>query len=194
MDCAKVGRLIRSLRMEKGMTQRALAMELNLSDKTISKWERGLGCPDVSLLAALSDVLGVNTASLLGGELESNETSGGNMKNTRYFVCPGCMSITLSTGGAEISCCGRKLPALEPQKAAPEEKLKAEMIEDEWFISSDHPMEKDNYISFVAFQTGEKVELVKQYPEWNLQLRLKKRGHGKLIWYCAAEGLKYQLL
>ena len=41
MDCAKVGGLIRALRLEKGMTQRALAEKLNLSDKTISKWERG---------------------------------------------------------------------------------------------------------------------------------------------------------
>lgn len=194
MDCAKVGRLIRSLRLEKNLTQRALAEKLGLSDKTVSKWERGLGCPDVSLLGALSSMLGVDTASLLDGSLNPNESSGGNMKNTRYFICPACASITLSTGKAEISCCGRKLQALEPQKAAPEEKLRAEIVEDEWFISSDHPMQKDNYITFVAFQTGDKVELIKQYPEWNLQLRLKKRGHGQLIWYSVAEGLKYQLL
>lgn len=116
------------------------------------------------------------------------------MKKTRYFICPVCDSISLCTGNAEISCCGRRLNALEMVKAEPDEKLHVEIVEDEWFISSDHPMEKDNYISFVAFQTGDKVELVKQYPEWNLQLRLKKRGHGNLIWYSAVQGLRYQLL
>ena len=194
MDCAKVGGLIRALRLEKGMTQRALAEKLNLSDKTISKWERGLGCPDVSLLGALSQILGVDTARMLEGCLAPNETSGGNMKKTKYFVCPECASITLCTGGAEISCCGRRLAPLEPEKAAPEERLHVEAVEDEWFVTSNHPMEKDNYISFVAFQTGERVELIKQYPEWPVQLRLKKRGHGQLIWYAADAGLKYQLL
>lgn len=194
MDCSKVGMLIRRLRMEKKLTQAALAARLNLSAKTISKWERGLGCPDVTLLNALSAVLDVDISRLLEGELLPNETVGGNMKNTKYYVCPDCGSISLCTGNAEISCCGRRLNALEMVKAEPDEKLHVEIVEDEWFISSDHPMEKDNYISFVAFQTGDKVELVKQYPEWNLQLRLKKRGHGNLIWYSAVQGLRYQLL
>lgn len=194
MDCSKVGMLIRRLRMEKKLTQAALAARLNLSAKTISKWERGLGCPDVTLLNALSAVLDVDISRLLEGELLPNETVGGNMKNTKYYVCPDCGSISLCTGNAEISCCGRRLNALEMVKAEPDEKLHVEIVEDEWFISSDHPMEKDNYISFVAFQTGDKVELVKQYPEWNLQLRLKKRGHGNLLWYSAVQGLRYQLL
>lgn len=194
MDCAKMGALIRKLRTEKKLTQAALAETLTLSPKTVSKWERGLGCPDISLLPTLSCVLGVDLSRLLEGELSPNQTVGGNMKKTRYFVCPDCGSISLSTGNTEISCCGRRLEALEMRKAAPDEKLHVEIVEDEWFISSDHPMEKDNYISFVAFQTGDKVELIKQYPEWNLQLRLKKRGHGQLIWFCRGEGLLYQLL
>lgn len=194
MDCAKVGRLIRSLRLEKGMTQRALAEKMNLSDKTISKWERGLGCPDVALLAGLSALLGVDLASMLAGNLSANETDGGNMKKTKYFVCPQCGGIALCTGGAEISCCGRRLEPLEMIKAAAEEKLHVEAIEDEWYITGDHPMEKDNYISFVAFQTGGKVELVRQYPEWNLDLRIKRRGHGQLVWYSTTKGLKYQLI
>lgn len=60
MDCSKVGNLIYTLRTEKGMTQKALANAMNISDRTISKWERGAGCPDVSLLRELSDILGVN--------------------------------------------------------------------------------------------------------------------------------------
>lgn len=43
MDCSKVGKLILTLRQEKGMTQKALANAMNISDRTISKWERGIG-------------------------------------------------------------------------------------------------------------------------------------------------------
>lgn len=194
MDCTKTGTLIRKLRMEKKLTQAALAESLGLSAKAVSKWERGLGCPDVSLLPALSSVLNVDLSRLLEGELLPNQTVGGNMKRTKYYLCPDCGSISLCTGGAEITCCGRRLAPLEMTKAAPEERLRVEIVEDEWFISGDHPMEKDNYISFVAFQTGDRVELIKQYPEWNLQLRLKKRGHGQLIWYSTSLGLRFQLL
>lgn len=194
MDCIKTGVLIRKLRTEKKLTQAELAESLGLSAKTVSKWERGLGCPDVSLLPALSSLLDVDLSRLLEGELSPNQTVGGNMKKTKYFICPDCGSISLCTGNAEITCCGRRLTQMEMKKAAPEEKLHTEIVEDEWFITGDHPMEKDNYISFVAFQTGDRVEVIKQYPEWNLQLRLKKRGHGQLIWYSTSLGLRYQLL
>lgn len=194
MDCKKTGALIRALRREMNMTQRALAAQLNLSAKTVSKWECGLGCPDVSLLGELSKILGVDLKNLLAGEMTSNETVGGNMKKSKFYVCPDCGSITVSTGLAEISCCGRRLSALEMHKAAADQKLRVEMVEDEWFITSDHPMEKDNYISFVAYASGAKMEIHKQYPEWNLQLRISRRGHGMIIWYANDCGLMYQLI
>ena len=80
MDAIKTGRLIRRLRQENAMTQLQLARQLHISDKTVSKWERGLGCPDVSLLEALSRLFGVDTERLLEGELGENARSGGNMK------------------------------------------------------------------------------------------------------------------
>ena len=55
MDCGKVGALIGRLRRERGLTQRELAGRLLVSDKAVSKWERGAGCPDVSLLAPLAE-------------------------------------------------------------------------------------------------------------------------------------------
>ena len=55
-------------------------------------------------------------------------------------------------------------------------------------------MRKENYISFVAFATGDRLQVVKQYPEWDLQLRIPRRGHGMLLWYAQADGLLYQLL
>ena len=69
-----------------------------------------------------------------------------------------------------------------------------EEVENDWFITSSHPMRKENYISFVAFATGDHLQVVKQYPEWDLQLRIPRREHGMLLWYAQADGLLYQLL
>lgn len=194
MDNRKVGELIYHLRKEKRLTQKQLADQMNISDRTISKWERGYGCPDVSLLPSLSTLLGVNIENILNGELSSNDFVGGNMKKSNYFVCPSCNNFVLATGDITLSCCGRKLEPLEAQKATDEEKLSIEEIDHEWFISSDHSMTKDHYISFIAFATGDQVQIIKQYPEWSFQTRLPKRKHGKLFWYDTQFGLFYQLI
>ena len=59
MKEGQTGDLIRRIRLEKGLTQNQLAAALHLSDRTISKWERGLGLPDTALLPELSHMLGV---------------------------------------------------------------------------------------------------------------------------------------
>ncbi len=194
MQNSKVGNIIRTLRQEHNMTQKQLADKMNISDKTVSKWERGLGCPDISLIPELSDLLGVDTQKLLVGDMTPNDFVGGNMKNTKYYVCSICNNISLCSGEAEVSCCGKKLTAQTLKKAGASEKLSIEVIEDDWYITSAHPMTKEHYISFLVFATGDCIQLIKQYPEWNLGARIPKRGHGMLIWYCTEHGLYYQLL
>lgn len=194
MDCNKIGKLIYHLRKEKDMTQKQLADLMNISDKTISKWERGLGCPDISLLPELSQILGVNIEEILLGEIEFNEMVGGNMKKLKFYVCPQCNNLMTATGDASISCCGKRLEALVAEKANEKHLLKIEPIEDELYVSSAHEMRKEHYISFVAYVTGDKALIVKQYPEWNMQFRFHKLGHGKLYWYCSNHGLFYQLI
>lgn len=194
MDNRKVGELIYQLRKEKGLTQKQLAEQMNISDRTISKWERGHGCPDVSLLPSLSTILGVNIENILNGELSSNKFIGGNMKKSNYFVCPSCNNIGLATGDVTVSCCGRKLDLLEEKKATEEEKLSLAEVDHEWFVSSNHPMTKEHYISFIAVATGNQIQIIKQYPEWNLQARIPKQKHSKLLWYDTQFGLYYQIL
>lgn len=194
MNCDSIGKLIYSLRKEKDMTQKQLADVMNISDKTISKWERGLGCPDVSLLPELSQILGVNIEELLSGKLELNETIGGNMKKLRLYVCPQCSNLMTATGDANISCCGKRLEPLVAEKANENHLLKLETVEDELYVSSSHEMKKEHYISFVAYVTGDRVLMVKQYPEWNMQFRFHKQGHGKLYFYCSNHGLFYQVI
>ena len=65
---SKMGQFISELRKEKKLTQKDLAEQLGVTDKAVSKWERGLSCPDISLLPKLSHILGVTTSELLNGE------------------------------------------------------------------------------------------------------------------------------
>lgn len=192
MDPRLTGSLICRLRKEQQLTQRQLAERLCVSDKAVSKWERGLGCPDVSLLPGLARLLGIQLEGLLSGQLDSKEPLGGNMKNLNFYICPNCGNVVTAMAEAAVSCCGKKLPALTPQKAPEGELLQVERIEEDYFISTDHPMEKGHYISFVALLTGDSILLRKQYPEWDLQLRLPAFAHGKLLWYCTRHGLYYQ--
>ncbi len=60
------------LRKSKNLTQKQLAEQLNITDKAVSKWERGLGYPDITILAKLSEILGVTTNELLNGKKEDN--------------------------------------------------------------------------------------------------------------------------
>ncbi len=68
MDNEKIAHFISELRKEKKLTQKELAEQLGVTDKAVSKWERGLSCPDISLLSKLSTVLGITTTELLNGE------------------------------------------------------------------------------------------------------------------------------
>lgn len=194
MNCEKIGQLIYRLRKEKDMTQKQIADLMNISDKTISKWERGLGCPDVSLLPELSQILGVNIEEILLGKIVLNETVGGNMKKIQFYICPQCRNLITATGDATISCCSKRMEPLTAVKASQDHQLDIEPVEDELYVTSTHEMKKDHFISFVAYVTGDKVFIVKQYPEWNLQFRFHRLGHGKLYFHCVEHGLFYQLV
>ena len=58
MDTEKMGALIAKMRKEKGLTQKELADQLHVTDRAVSKWERGICCPDISLLEDLANILG----------------------------------------------------------------------------------------------------------------------------------------
>lgn len=64
----KIGKFICEQRRNKHLTQKELADQLGVTDKAVSKWERGLSYPDISLLCTLSDILGITTGQLLNGE------------------------------------------------------------------------------------------------------------------------------
>ena len=192
MDNVKIGQLIYRLRKEKRLTQLQLAEQLGVSDKAVSKWERGMGCPEVSLLPDLSNIFHVDLEKLLSGEMNENETLGGNMKKMNFYICPTCGNMVTAMTDTTVSCCGKKLSAQQPIKAGEDEKLKVEIIDDNYFITSEHPMTREHHITFIALLTGDSIMLRKQYPEWDLQGRIPTFAHGKLLWYYTKHGLFYQ--
>ena len=68
MDNLKFGNFIKELRKEKNMTQKDLAKKIGLTDKAISKWERGLSFPDITMLGSLAEALDVDVSEILSGE------------------------------------------------------------------------------------------------------------------------------
>lgn len=183
------GAAIKALREKKRLTQQQLAEKLSVSDKAVSKWETGKGFPDISLLEPLASVLQISLPELLSGEQIINVNRSANLLKSNLYVCPVCGNIFHSTGSAMISCCGVTLPPLEGEQADAAHQIQCEKIEDEIFVSARHPMTKGHYLSFVAYCTGERFEIVKLYPESSVAVRFFSRGHGVLYWYCNHHGL-----
>jgi len=189
--------LLLQLRKEKGMTQKQVADLMFISDKAISKWERGFGCPDISLLGKLSNIFEVNIERILEGELLDNNMDNGNLKRIKFYVCPGCGNVINNTGDANISCCGRKLSPLIAKTTDEQHSLIVEDIEDEYYITFHHDMSKTHFISFVAYVTSDRMLFVKLYPEQSATVRLPKimggrignKSSGKLYFYCTEHGL-----
>ena len=81
MNAEKIGLLIYELRTRKGFTQKELAEKCNVSDKAVSKWERGDGCPDVTVFPRLAEVFGIEVETIMNGEIPfSHDVSGKTIK------------------------------------------------------------------------------------------------------------------
>ena len=189
MNTYVTGTTIRQLRESRGLTQSELAERIGVSSKTISKWETAKGLPDITLLQPLTQALGISVIELMNGEHIINGNISGNMMRSKFYVCPVCGNVIHSTGNTLVSCCGITLPALEAEEADEDHTVAVEQVEDEHFVTVDHPMTKEHFISFVAHVTSDRLQLVKLYPEGNAETRLQLRGMGSLYYYCNRHGL-----
>lgn len=183
------GTTIKYLREKKGYTQRQLAELLTVSDKAISKWENQRGLPDISLLEPLAKALGVSVAELLSGEQITNSNRAGNMLRTCFYVCPVCGNVIHSLGKGSFTCCGITLPILEAEESDEPHFIQIQQIENEYYITLNHPMEKDHYISFLALISPDQIQLKKLYPEQSPDARFAITGSGVLYVYCNQHGL-----
>ena len=84
MDQLKIGKFIAECRKQKNLTQMQLAEKLGITDKAISKWERGIAMPDTSIMLELCDILGISVNELLSGEKINMENN--NQKNEQLLL------------------------------------------------------------------------------------------------------------
>ena len=188
------GKIIKELREKQKLTQMELANIVGVSDKTISKWETGKGLPDITLIEPLSKALKVSVIELMNGEHIMNQNKSSNMLKSKFSVCPICGNIIHTMGENINSCCGINLPNLEAEPENEKHTITCEIIENEYFIFLNHEMTKEHYISFIAYVTDERCEIVKLHPEQNAEARFFMRGQGVIYTYCNKSGLIKKIL
>lgn len=189
MDTYITGSTIKRLRENKGITQTELADMLGVSSKAISKWETAKGLPDITLIEPLSKALSVSVMELMSGNTVINKNVSSNILRSKFYVCPICNNIISAVGDTVVSCCGITLPPLEAEENDQDHQITIEKVEDEHFVTVNHTMTKGHFISFIAYLTSDRVQLVKFYPEGNAETRLNLRGGGYLYIYCNKHGL-----
>ena len=111
------------------------------------------------------------------------------MARSRFYVCPVCGNVLAAAGEAVISCCGVTLPPLLPEPPDADHALHVEAAEDEYWVTADHPMTKEHYISFLAAVSDQGVQFVKLYPEGAAEARFKISRVRRLFAYCNRHGL-----
>ena len=183
------GTVIKNLRETYHLTQAELAEKLNVSDKTVSKWETGRGYPDISLLEPIANVFGISIAELLSGNAIHNVNVSANMLRSNFYVCPVCGNIIHSMGEAVIHCHGILLSPCQAEETDEKHRVFIERVEDEYYVRIEHDMTKQHYISFIAALSSDKIQMVKLYPEGNAEARFKMNGIRKIFFYCNRDGL-----
>lgn len=166
MNAEKTGNLIRSLRIKKGLTQKELAQMICVTDKAVCKWEKGRGCPNITLISQLSKVLEVDIQSILQGYLDINKKIGENMNHLKFYKCPTCGNLVTSIKSVELSCCGNKLSSVSAQtRSEPEYQPVIQEFDGQYSIKFNHPMTKSDYISQVIVVRYDQIMTVNLYAE-----------------------------
>ena len=183
------GAMIKRLREEKKISQARLAEALNVSDKAVSRWETGRGYPDITLIEPLAAALGVSVIELFSGDDVVNTNRASKMQRMKLYVCPVCGNVIQAAGEAVVSCCGITLPPQEAEPADEMHPVRIERVEDEYFLSVGHEMDKTHYISFITAVRDDGFETIKLYPEQNAEARFRVRGTRFFYIYCNRHGL-----
>lgn len=186
------GAVIKELREKHNLTQSELAEKLNVSDKTISKWETGKGYPDITLLEPIAEAFGISVTELISGKAITNVNVSANMLRSKFYVCPVCGNIVHSMGEAVLQCHGVQLLPCQPEEADEKHRTSIERDADEFFVRIDHEMTKKHFITFIAAISGDRLQLTKLYPEGSAEARFKINGVRNVLYYCNRDGLFQQ--
>lgn len=188
MDNGKTGEFIKELRKEKGLTQMDLAKRLHITDRAVSKWERGLCAPDIALLEPLGETLEVSPSELIRGERGSEPSAdearevldyskeevrrkvGGTRRRYLGLLC-GVLALVLLVGGALLWRSG--VLFLMDKKVSPDGESVVRVYNREW---RSWPLRFTTRNALqVVLQDGEAVSYT-SYGDWDRR-------------YCTYEGL-----
>ncbi len=177
MNAEKTGKIIYEARTKKGMTQKELAEAISVTDKAVCKWEKGHGCPDITLLSQLSKVLEIDIQSILRGELVKNNSIAGNMNRLKFYRCPTCGNLVTSAKEIEISCCGNKLHSVEASTTDdPKYQPIISEFDGRYLVSFKHPMTKDEYIANLITVQYDKLMVTNLFAEQEAVVTLPQIG------------------
>lgn len=185
------GAVIKELREKNKMTQLQLAEQLGVSDKTVSKWETAKGYPDITLLEPIADAFSISVTELISGNTVHNSNVSANVLKSQFYICPICGNVIHSMGEAVIHCHGVLMTSAEAEETDEKHKIFIERVEDEYYVRIEHTMTKDHYISFIAAESSDRLQMVKLYPEGSAETRFKISGVKRILFYCNRDGLFY---
>lgn len=190
MNPEKTGQIIKNARIKKGLTQKQLAEAISVTDKAVCKWEKGHGCPDITLLSQLSKVLEIDIQSILRGELIQNKSIAGNMNRIKFYRCPTCGNLITSVKEIEISCCGNKLAFAEAHQTNDAKYIP--IIKDfdgQYSVSFNHPMTKDDYIAHIITVQYDKIMVVNLFAEQEAVVTLPQIAGLHMFLITSRDGL-----
>lgn len=94
-----------------------------------------------------------------------------------------------TVGCGAFSCCGVTLLDLEPEKCDEDHLICLGDADNEYYVTINHPMDKKHYVSFIAYVTSGSSEVIKLYPEQEIAVSFRKKGHGMIYAYCNRHGM-----
>ncbi len=133
--------------------------------------------------------------NLIEEQFKDVDVNGMSQKEMNDFIkehnviCPVCGNIITSVGSGSFSCCGITLPKQEPEEDDGDHLICIETVDNEYHVWMEHPMNKNHYVSFIAYVTSDSVEVVKLYPEQSISVRFRRKGHGMICAYCNRHGM-----
>lgn len=181
--------IIKELRQRKNLSQGELADIIGVNANTVADWEEGKSLPDTTIIEQLSKALNISIIELINGEYVTNTNISANMLKLKFSICPVCGNIIHSMGEGIHCCCGITLPTIAPIPENERHTINCETIENEYYVSMTHGMTKEHHMSFIAYVTDNRCEIVKLYPEQKAEARFLNRGKGTLYAYCNLHGL-----
>lgn len=177
MNAEKTGKIIYEARIKKGMTQKELADAIAVTDKAVCKWEKGHGCPDITLLSQLSRVLEIDIQSILRGVQVKDNAAAGNLKRLKVYRCPSCGNLVVSEKEIELSCCGNRMLALKARRTDDPKYLPAiSEFDGRYLVNFNHPMTKDDYIANFITVQYDRFTVTNLFAEMEASVTLSQIG------------------